>query len=276
MIQEKAMLATLSISQWTARKHDKKISTEVEKTHAAHDAGRFNKLLVNKSILDDARRCGDALREYHYRTTLPWADNGARLLPSKLFMDYTINVRKFREKFNAAVDELVAKYPAEVQAARTRLGTMYRPEDYPAASDIRGRFGVTVGFEPISTAADFRVDVSTEAVEEIKASISESLNSRQAAAMKDCYDRIREVVSKLSERLSDDKAIFKDSLIGNVVDLMAVLPGLNFTNDPVIDTLHQEITDMLLVPPQVLRTDLTRRKETADAADAILAKLPWK
>ena len=39
MIQSRAMLANLSISQWTARKYDKSVSSEVEKAHAAHDAG---------------------------------------------------------------------------------------------------------------------------------------------------------------------------------------------------------------------------------------------
>ena len=51
MLNHKAMLMTLSISQWTARKHDKHASSEIEKSHGAKNAGRFNKLLVDADAL---------------------------------------------------------------------------------------------------------------------------------------------------------------------------------------------------------------------------------
>jgi len=41
MLNHKAMLMTLSISQWTARKHDKHASSEIEKNHGAKNAAVF-------------------------------------------------------------------------------------------------------------------------------------------------------------------------------------------------------------------------------------------
>ena len=274
MIQNRAMLARLSISQWTARKHDKSVSSEIEKAHAAHDAGRFNKLLVNKTLLDPISKHAGTVRQFHYAQTLPWNDGGDRLLPSVLFAGYTTQIRKFKSEFEALVRSLVAAYPAEVQAARNRLGTMYDPADYPEAHELYERFDIAVEFIPVPDAKDFRVDVAKEAADEIRTQITASVNARQAEAVKDCYRRVRDVVSKLYDRLSVENAVFKDSLVSNARDLMAVLPGLNITQDPELVMLHEEI-NALLVDPYTLRNDPTARKATADAADAILAKLPW-
>lgn len=275
MIQQRAMLARLSISQWTARKHDKSVSVEVEKAHAAHDAGRYNKLLVNKTLLDPISKLAGVIRTYHYGQTLPWNDGGDRLLPSILFMGYTAEIRKFKAQYQSLVRDLVAAYPTEVQAARNRLGTMYDPADYPEAYELHSRFDIAVEFIPVPDAKDFRVDVSSEAAEEIRLQITESVNARQTQAVKDCYRRVHDVVSKLHERLSIEDAVFKDSLINNARDLMNVLPGLNITQDPELDALHSEIT-ALLISPQTLRNNPAARKATADAADAILSRLSWK
>lgn len=275
MIQNRAMLARLCISQWTARKHDKSVSSEVEKAHAAHDAGRYNKLLVSKALLDPISKLAGVIRQYHYAQTLPWNDGGDRLLPSALFMNYTAEIRKFKAEYQALVRTLVAAYPTEVMAARNRLGTMYCPDDYPEVYELHSKFDINVEFIPVPSAKDFRVDVSEETAQEIRDQITESVNARQTQAVKDCYRRIHDVISKLYERLSVEDAVFKDSLIGNARDLMAVLPGLNITQDPELDILHQDIS-ALLVSPQTLRTDPVTRKATADAADAILSRLAWK
>lgn len=276
MLQSKAMLARLSISQWTARKHDGAVSKEVEKAHAAHDAGRYNKLLVSKTLLDPIAKLAGVVRQYHYATTLPWNDGGDRLLPSTLFAGYTDQVRKYRQQFQALVTDLVKAYPTEVQAARNRLGTMYNPADYPDPSDLYRKFDISIEFVPIPSAKDFRVDMADEAAEEIRSQITKAVNDRQNEAVRDCYRRVHDVVSKIQERLSNKDAMFRDSLIENARDLMAVLPGLNITEDPVLTELHSEIDALLQVRPDTLRRSPTKRQEVADAADAILAKLPWK
>jgi hypothetical protein len=55
MITERAMLAAIHISIWTAVKHDRKISHEVASQHGAPvSAGRYNKqLLRGAGRLDD-------------------------------------------------------------------------------------------------------------------------------------------------------------------------------------------------------------------------------
>ena len=273
-IHSRAMIARLSISQWTARKHDSKVSKEVEKAHAAHDAGRYNKMLVSKALLDPLSRLAGAVRQYHYSMTLPWSDNGDRLLPSKSYMDYTDQIRKFRSEFKTKVLEMRNAYPAEVSAARSRLGTMYDPTDYPEAWEIDDRFSIDTEFTSVPDASDFRVDVSEEAAKEIRASITAAIQSRQQQAVNECYIRIRDVVGKLHERLSDPKAVFKDSLVTNAEDLASMLPSLNITDDPAVTALHQELIGIVASSPRQLRNSPVLRARIAVAAQTLLAKLP--
>jgi membrane-bound lytic murein transglycosylase len=274
MLQSRAMLANLNISQWTARKHDKSASAEVEKNHGAKDAGRFNKLLIDKSALEPINKIASAAREYHYQLTLPWGDNGDRLLSAKLYFEYTQNIRMYRDEFNQRVNLFCQNYPALIQAARTRLGTLYHPDDYPHTDDIRSRFSMQNFFTPVPDANDFRVDVGTEHIAKIRQDLEQAMQERQKQAIKECYSRVREVVERMHERLSDPEAIFKNSLIENARELIKILPGLNITEDPELEAVRQEVEDMLL-QPDVLRTNKRKRAEVAKKASEVLAKLPW-
>ena len=273
MIQDKAMMARLTISQWTGRKTDKKVTDEVEKAHGAKDAGNFRKLLVDKSLLDPIAKIAGATREYHYHVTLAWSDNGDRVLPSALFLNYTQQTRKFKSDFEAAVQVFKTKYPTEVQAARQRLGTMYDPGDYPSVDEIVQKFSITTEFNPIPSANDFRVEVDSDARESIQADIEAKVVERQAQAVKATLARVKDVVEKMYEKLSDDKAVFRDSLVTNVSDLREILIGLNITNNGLINELAVDLK-ALDEPPEGLRRSTALRAKVAQKAFAILQKLP--
>ena len=106
MITERAMLAAVHISIWTAIKHDRKISRDVADQHGAHQGpGRYNKqLLRGADKLDELRTLAGQVRQYFYKITLPWSDEGFRLLPSNLYVDLTARMREFEASFEQGVD----------------------------------------------------------------------------------------------------------------------------------------------------------------------------
>ena len=91
MITERAMLAAVHISIWTAVKHDRKVSRDVAHQHGAHDgAGRYNKqLLRGAEKLDALRTLAGQIRQHFYKITLPWSDEGYRLLPAHFYFELT-------------------------------------------------------------------------------------------------------------------------------------------------------------------------------------------
>jgi hypothetical protein len=79
MITEKAMLAAVHISIWTAVKHDRNVSRDVAGQHGAHQgAGRYNKqLLRGADKLEELRTLAGQIRQYFYKITLPWWTKGS-------------------------------------------------------------------------------------------------------------------------------------------------------------------------------------------------------
>lgn len=274
-LKSRAMLVNITIHAWAARKQDKTATTDVEQKHGASDAGYFNKRLIDKSALLPISREVGRIRDFHYSRTLPWGENGERLLPSKMYFSYTKEIRDLIASFDALVEKFVHNYPALVNAARSRLGTLYEAKEYPDVSHIRTKFGVEMFFTPVPDAADFRVDIAAADVDQIRQDITAQVMKRQEAAVKDLWGRLHDVVSKIYERLHQPDAVFRDSLIENARDTAKLMEKLNLTEDPEITKIADDVLYQLCsVPQQRLREDLKARENVANAAAKILERIP--
>src|SRR3981189_306238 len=84
-LSRKATLIGVDISQWTARKLDKRVTEKVNREHgASEDAGRYNKLLIEAKRLEAINSLVGQARRLHYSMTKPWCDEGLRILPNVL------------------------------------------------------------------------------------------------------------------------------------------------------------------------------------------------
>jgi len=139
-INEKAMLVYLNISFWTARKYDKRISQEIEDQYNADDAGRYNKILIAKEHLANIQKIISAARTFHYENTLPWNDNGGRLLPSANYFNYVKSIQGLKDDFQQEVNNFLRVYPDLKDEAKGRLNGMFDEEDYPEENLLEDKF----------------------------------------------------------------------------------------------------------------------------------------
>jgi hypothetical protein len=254
----------------------------VNESHgAANDAGRYNKLLVNKEALAPIQSAISAARTFHYSRTLPWQDDGARLLPAAAYLDYTARLRAIRADFETAVDEFIKGYSEHVEAARKRLGNLFKPEDYPGADEIRHRFGFDTIINPVPSGDDFRVALGEAQAELIRVEIEERAKEQLQEAIRDVYRRVSEVCERMVEKLrnyvpgndnSKAQGVFRDSLVENVRDLAQVLPMLNITADPKLSEIAERMRrELTRHNADTLRENEDLRSEVATAAASILA-----
>jgi hypothetical protein len=268
-LKNEVMVVNLNISQWTARKYDAKVSREVEQSHNAQDAGRFNKILIASETLKQIQKIAGSARTFHYFNTLPWGDNGDRILPTKNYFPYITEMGKLKSEFEATVSKFVSQYPDLVQDAKLRLNTMFSETDYPPQNWIDSRFAIRFSFMPVSDSDDLRVNISDTEISRIKAEIQGTILNRVDDAVKEMKSRIREAVGHMADKLSDKDSIFRDSLVNNVCDLIQTIPLLNFNNDPDVNWLVEMIKP-LCVDPEVLRNDASFRLEIAQRAKLVL------
>ena len=292
-LSSRAMLCALSISMWSARKHDPDASEEIARLHDADkDAGRYNKLLLPRKSLEEIQKLVSEARREHSFLSLPWADDGYRVLPAPAFMDHTEKMRGISTRFNQAVDTFVLRFEDLVGAAKLRLGTLFRLEDYPGiaqvgenlrllnAADLRARFSFATNVMPLPDANDFRVQLGDQDKERIKRQITASVQASLSLATRELWQRLYDAVTHMADRLKAYKVTdegvehpFRDTVVTNLVKLVEVLPKLNISSDPALDRLTEEVRRALLVDVKDLRKDESVRTQTAQAAEEIARKM---
>jgi predicted secreted Zn-dependent protease len=95
----------------------------------------------------------------------------------------------------------------------------------------------------------------------------------EQAALKEVWTRLFDRVKHMAEKLADPKSIFRDSMVDNAREICALLPRLNFNDDPQLEAMRQEVESKLIKHPEALRNDPDLRRDTAAEAKAIMDKM---
>ena len=102
-LSDDAMQVSLRITAWSGRLYDRQASNHVAVHHdASASAGRYNKRLLPKAAFAALTATMSAIRTAHYENSLPWDDQGLRLLTVANYDHYTELMDGFRERIGAA------------------------------------------------------------------------------------------------------------------------------------------------------------------------------
>lgn len=274
-LTDKALLAQLNVSQWTARKYDKKVTQQIADQHnTVTSAGRYNKsLLPMNDFLGDIHTLTTTIRTEYYKNTLPWGINGTQMLPSKNYMAFMSEFRNYKTMWESLVDRFIDAYPQLKLDAQRLLTSMYKEADYPDVNELRNKFSMSMIIMPVP-ADDFRVQIADEELAAIQADVSARVSNASQEAMKEAWQRLYDVVKHASDKLNDPTGIFRDSLVSNIQDMCSVLPRLNFADDPNLEAMRQQVESSLSKQnPEALRVDWDLRDQKAREAKAITEKM---
>lgn len=275
-LSERALLVTLNISQWTARKLDRTETTALNRSHGLSvEAARVNKnLLPCGTHLEKVHAVTGAIRKDFARHTLPWGIDGVNILKSASYFDFTTMANRWHADWHAAVTDFIDAYPQAVADARVLLNSLFRDEDYPPVEDLQRRFAFDIRFMPVPADQDWRIDVGDAEMERLKAAITAQVQEAEARGMTEAWRRVYEVVEKANERLRNPENIFRDSLVENAIELCRVLPMLNIADDPKLEQARQQIEGSLCKhTPDMLRSDPVIRQDVADKMADIMSKM---
>lgn len=282
-ISSAAMLVELSISTWTGKKTDRKVSNEVtlNKNAASGVVNVSKKLLGDCAELDAVQKFVGNVRNRHYAMTQPWSDTGLRLLSTAMFhKKYQAEITAHQDEFQNLVDKFLDAYDWEITQAEAKLGDMFNRGEYPSKEALRHKFKFQLIQMPLPEAGDFRLDINNEAQELLKTQYAEHYETMLNNAMKDIWDRAYDALSKMSERLDykDEgaKKVFRDSLVENVMDVVELLNLCNVTGNAQMQAMKERLENALLgVTPDALREDAHLRGETKREVDEILKNMSW-
>lgn len=275
-LSDKALLVHLGVSQWIAKKLDKKASAEIARVNgASREAGRYNKsLLPTCGTLDSIKSKTSEIRKKFYRNTLPWGIEGTFILPSANYLTFMTDFRNEKAEWESLTKDFLLGYNQSVMDAQRLLGSLYSASDYPTVGELRKKFRMELSILPVPTAGDFRVELADDEYNTIQSEIEERVAESSKAAMSEVWQRLYDKVKWLAERLSDPKNTFHDGTYQDAKDLCGMLTRLNFTDDANLEAMRQEVEQKLVsYHPDALRNDPDLRTDTADEAKVIMDKM---
>lgn len=277
-----AMLVDLSISSWTARKLDKKVSEEVDANKATKTrAGNYHKnLLAGSQALDAVVKYTNNVRLWHHKQTLPWSDTGSRIITMENFLAYKEQLTVCEDNYNRLVNNFLVSYPTLISAAAFQLGDLFDRDEYPEPDAVAKKFRFAYVFSPLPNAGDFRVDIGEQAAKELVEQYEKNFNARIETAMRDVWDRLHDCLTHMSDRLADNedgtRKGFHKTLLTNASELIDLLQRLNITRDPKLEAARKDLSKALLgLEIDDLKENTHTRKDVKAQVDEILGKFDW-
>jgi len=298
-IVNSGVLVDLNMSVWTGKKQDRKVSAEVDiNKQTRTKAGSYNKnLFAGTDKLEKVTSVASKIRNWHVTQTLPWSDNGTRLLPMGNFFEYKHQLAQFETEFNQAVQDFIADYSSLIAAAAFQIGALFNRDDYPTEDRLASKFSIRYSFNPVPLAGDFRVDTDAETQAELKEQYEKQYQQKVAESTRDLWDRLHEYLTTFADRLHKmdnppepdaptgtdtqtepkvRKVPFREAHINNGVELCELLTKLNVTGDPELEEARRDLERALLgVSVKEVRDSEGTRKEVKARVQDILGKFNW-
>jgi len=273
-----AVLVSFNVSRPTMSRVDKRLTAEACSTHGVK--GRKTLKTVKDLFGDELehveREIGRLRETVHYHMTIPWTSNEGRLLVTQLYMDYTKKMRDGIDKVNAMISEL--DFPDMMARRRIALNGTFNEADYPTEYEFKTGYKCSFSVVPLPASSQF---AALEGMVDYEVALATSdlemkMIDAHRDAMKSVWQRVHDAVSRVHVTLKGGEyQRVHDSLIGDIADLVAILPALNIEKDPAMDSIAKALQDKL-VPHQGQIESCKRpgsdihQKQIAAEAEAIL------
>jgi hypothetical protein len=248
-LSSSAMLVSLSISLWTARKLDKKVSNDVDISNSTQTkAGNYHKnLLAGDDSLAAIQKLAGLIRTYHLTQTSPWNDNGDRLLTTSQFFDYKQEMARLEKQYWDLVKDFVAGYGTRISAAAFQLGSLFDRDEYPDVDQVISKFGFRINYAPLPTSGDFRIDINNEGLNDLKDSYDALYEANIEKISADNYDRLYKILTQLSFglRTNEDgtKGKMYESVLDNAKALCGLLTHFNVKQDTQLEAMRLQLEE---------------------------------
>lgn len=274
-IIEKALLVRLSISIYNPKRQDKKITNEVlTQRQAGKDAGKWIKNLIDPKKLDKIINLSQKARLENYKFSLPWDNEGFRILPITTFTDYQSKIRELKKEFQTETENFINNFPAYVEEAKKALNGMFNASEYPSIKTLKDKFDFNIDFSPLPASDDFRINLKSDDLEEMRKNIDDRVTKALESANRDLWNRLKTPIEHLLNALKEDDKKFKNASFENIKEIVSIIPALNVTDDPNFKIVCNEIENTILnVTPDDVRENKALRKSTAQETENILKKM---
>lgn len=213
-----------------------------------------------------------ALEKY---ARFPFA-SGTKLLPAACVEQFVKADQSFKDK----VDEVWMQwaddeYPQWLATAPERMGGLFDPQDFPALSDCKERFICDVTMAPLGNAEQVqRISLLSPDMKELmEQATNDAFAKGVAESNKKNWQDIMTPLKHLVATLEKPKKVIRDTLIGNIISIVEMLPQVNLSGDPQLAELAEKAkAGLCKLTPEDLRKSTDTQNEAIKVAKALVAE----
>jgi len=284
-ISSAAMIVDFNASVWTARKKDRKASEDVtDANHADKGVANVSKnLLGNCAELDAVQKFAANVRNMHYSMTMPWSDNGSRLLTTAQYFKYHEAMTDLQQEFYRLVEQFLQVYEWKIMEAQAKLGDMFNRDEYPTRAGLESKFAFRMAYIPLPDSGDFRIDIGNEGMVQIQTQYEAQYAAQIKGAMNDVWKRLHDNLTTLVRQLDVDEKGKGNRLFDTVFDgalaLTDMLRTCNVTGDSQMEAMRLKLEQAFTTNNQPvnlhqIKNSPTLRADTQEKLTAAIATLP--
>ncbi len=284
-IAAKAMKVKLSRGTGYARIRDKDAERLIKSTLGDEGQTVTKAVFQDKACLIYQRaQTAAEMYAYHMKNTLPHSDDGWRVLPNTLYMEYSTTMANYASTLQVMESNIISNYDTlvatDMAQRNAHLSSQGKAavavlDDYPTKDHMARLLYVRYYFEPISTSNDFRYEMTptdklrlNELVAGIEDSARQDLYARMLQPMQAFVNRMTSFKGEKGERLHA-------TIVTNINDMLTHLPKLDLNGDPVLASMLAEVKAVItpyVFNPSVLKEDPVVRDDAKAKVEALMAK----
>ena len=258
-IFEKGCLIMLKRSCWTG--HVKLPIEQINRT-VDPDFIKAAKYLVDREVLKPINLILSEASSYVYSKTIPFDISGFTFIPKDMITIVDIKLKEYEDSLKAEVEIFAQNYEVFISDAEKRLGpSLFNRAEYPR--DIRKHFDISWKFIILDMPGQAGL-LSPEVYEREKQKYIKAIDEFQSNATGFLRTSFATMIDHTVERLSGEKKVFRDTLIGNIREFIEDFKALNITDDAAMEALTERCKFILDgISPQDLRDDDGLREHVA-------------
>jgi len=215
--------------------------------------------------------------------TMPWSDNGSRLLTTAQYFRYHEVMTDLQQEFYRLVEQFLQVYEWKIMEAQAKLGALFNRDEYPTRAGLESKFAFRMAYIPLPDSGDFRIDIGNEGMVQIQAQYEAQYAAQIKGAMNDVWKRLHDNLTTLVRQLDVDEKGKGNRLFDTVFDgalaLTDMLRTCNVTGDSQMEAMRLKLEQAFTTNNQPvnlhqIKNSPTLRANTQEKLTAAIAALP--
>lgn len=284
-IKTQAMKVKVSIHRPQMTAKDLKATVDAERANNAHNAGEYRKRLYPKHLTAPIDTLESSVRAYVTRMTYRYGD--ADILINKRFMLFAEAMAQYELQFNQAVTAFLNNWANVMHEAQAAQGDMFEADRYPDMAELKSLFSFRVRYNPVTDYDDWAAELNEDELEIVRQNTERDTLEAMDDLMREPLTRLRKVVERLAsvcdkedrvvvnKRTNRDEVkppIFRNSVVDNIVDEIAMLMDYSDILPDSVTDIAREVMDNT-PDVEALRNNNEVREETGAKAKALLSSI---